>query len=106
MEKRILKFKYVYTFYSLDEEMGGDVRVEEFEVFAGCRFKLAEQENSTFLITSVGADNVGEYVVLTYPNKDNMVIHLGEVSEFVYGETYEAMGDVCHNIYEGTVELA
>ena len=106
MKKFKLTFKYVYTFYSNDEEVDGDVRSESFDVSEGDRFTLTDQEDSAFLISSVGIDQVGEYVVLTFPNKDNIVVHAGEVREFAYDEFFDAMGDSNHNVYEGTVEMA
>ena len=106
MKKFKLTFKYVYTFYSNDEELDGYVKEESFEIGEGDRFTLCQQEDSAFHITSVGCDQIGEYVVLTFPNKDNIVVHLGEVCEFVYDEIFDAMGDSNHNVYEGTVEMA
>lgn len=102
--KFILSFKYVYTFYSFGEELDGYIKEESFELAEGDRFALAQQEDSTFLISSVGKDQRGVYLVLTYPNKDNIVVHDGEVCEFVYDEFFDAMGDSNHNVYEGTVE--
>ncbi len=105
MEKYILKFKYVYSFYSFDEELDSDVKSEQFEVSEGSRFKLYQQEDSTFLISSFGKDHIGRFAVLTYPNKDNIVVHENDCEEFVYDEFFDAMGDNNHNVYEGTVEL-
>ena len=106
MKKYKLTFKYVYTFYSFDEEVDADVRSESFDLGEGDRFTLTDQEDSAFHITSVGCDQIGEYVVLTFPNKDSIVIHAGEVCEFAYDEFFDAMGDSNHNVYEGTVEMA
>ncbi len=106
MEKYILKFKYVYTFYSCGEELDGDVKEESFEVEAGTRFKLYQQEEETFLISSLGKDRIGRYIVLTLPNKENIVIHENDCAELAYEENYDAMGDSNSNVYEGTVELA
>lgn len=105
MKKYRIIFKYVYSFYSFGEELDGYIKEESFEVGEGSRFTLCQQEDSTFLISSVGADGRGEYLVLTYPNKDNILIHAAEVCEFNYDEFFDAMGDSNHNVYEGTVEI-
>ena len=48
---------------------------------------------------------IGELAVLTFPNKDNIIIRPDVSTELVYDEYYSAMGDNNHNVYEGTVRL-
>lgn len=104
MEYR-LHLRYVYTFYSFGEELATDVIDEYVDIGCGCRFTLHQQEDSSFTVSSVKEDFRGQYVVVTYPNKDNIVVYLGEEEELVYDEYYCAMGDDNHNVYEGTVTL-
>ncbi len=100
-----LHFRYVYWFYSDGEVMAEDVIDERVSIATGCRFLLRDQEDGSFLISDISRDSVGEFAVLTFPNKDNLCIHLGETVEFAYDEYYSAMGDDNHNVYVGTVTL-
>jgi len=94
-----IKFKYVYEFYNFGELMLDDIIEEEFEVSAGDRFKLHQQEDGSFLVSSLSASQC----VLTFPNKDNMVLTPGVAEELSYDEYYSEMGDDNHNVYIGTV---
>lgn len=96
-----LKFKYVYEFYSFGELMLDDIIEEEFEIAPGTRFTLHQQEDGSFLISSL--DEGG--CVLTFPNKDNLVLRHGKSEELSYDEYYSVMGDDNHNVYVGTVTL-
>jgi len=100
-----LRLRYVYTFYSFGEELMGDVKDETVEIGNGCRFTLFQQEDSTFRVSDVREDFLGKYCIVTYPNKDNVVVHEGSSEELVYDEYYSAMGDDNHNVYEGTFSL-
>ena len=98
-----LHFRYVYTFYSFDEILDTDVFDEKIPV--GGRFPLYQQEDGTFTASDVREDSIGKYVILTFPNKDNLVIHENEEIELCYDEFFDSMGDSNHNVYEGTVTL-
>lgn len=100
-----LYFKYVYTFYSFNEEMASDIFEQAVEINTGCRFTLHDQEDGSFVVSELKKDHIGYYVILTFPGKDNLVIHEGEVAELAYDEYYSAMGDDNHNVYEGTITL-
>jgi hypothetical protein len=100
-----LHLRYVYTFYSFDELLDSEVKDELIEIGDGCRFKLWLQEDSSFIVSGVKEDFRGKYVVLTYPNKDNVVIHQGACEEIRYDEYFDSMGDDNHNVYEGFVTL-
>jgi len=100
-----LNFKYVYSFYSDGELMLEDVIEERFPITVGCRFTLHDQEDGSFLISDITADSLGELAILTFPNKDNLCLHLGASEELTYDEYYSAMGDDNHNVYLGTVTL-
>ena len=100
-----LRLRYVYTFYNFGEELGGDVIDESVEIGTGCRFTLYQQEDSSFVISSVDKDHLGEFVIVTYPNKDNIKVYLGKEEELVYDEYFDSMGDDNHNVYEGTMVL-
>ena len=105
MEKYTLKFNYVYTYFSDGEEVDGAVKEETFSVSRGSRIKLYQMEDATFNISEVGVDKVGRYVVLTYHDKESVVLHEGVVEELSFEEEYDSMGEPCHNLYEGSVEL-
>ena len=100
-----LRLRYVYTFYSFDEELGGDVIDQSVEIGSGCRFTLHQQEESSFVVSLVDRDYIGEFVIVTYPNKDSIKVYLGREEELVYDEYFESMGDDNHNVYEGTMVL-
>lgn len=103
--KYYLHFRYVYSFYSDGELMLEDVLEERHEASAGARFTLHDQEDGSFLISDAGSDMQGELVVLTFPNKDNLIVYLNRSEEFNYDEYYSVMGDDNHNVYIGTVTL-
>ena len=105
MEKYTLKFNYVYTYFSDGEEVDGAVKEETFSVSRGSRIKLYQMEDATFYIKEMGRDNIGRYVVLTLHDKESVALHEGVVEELSFEEKYHSMGEVCHNLYEGTVEL-
>ena len=105
MENYILKFNYVYTYFSEGEEVDGAVKEEIFSVARGSRIRLYQMEDASFHIAEVGRDNIGRYIVLTYHDKESAVLHEGAVEELSFEEKYHSMGEVCHNLYEGTVEL-
>ena len=101
-----LQLKYVYTFYSFDELLVEDAIEQNEEVSSSDRrFTLHQQEDASFILSSAKQDFLGSFVTLTYPNKDTVVIHEGEVVELCYDEFYMAMGDNNHNVYYGTAEL-
>ena len=69
------------------------------------RFTLEHQEDSTFILSELKEDYKSKYAVLTFPNKDNIIVRLGEECELEYDEFFDAMGDNNHNVYEGTITL-
>lgn len=100
-----LNFRYIYDFYSFGEVLTSDVRSETFPVTEGGRFTLDQQEDGSFQTSEVCEDSDGKFTVLTYPNKDRLLVYLGRERAFAYDEYYSAMGDDNHNVYEGTVTL-
>ena len=100
-----LRLRYVYTFYSFGEELAGDVIDESVEVGEEKRFTLHQQEDSSFVLSPIGEDYKGKYVIVTYPNKDNVKVYLDREEELVYDEYFDSMGDDDHNVYEGTMIL-
>lgn len=98
-------FRYVYTYFHFDDILNEGAYDETFDATAGSRFTLTHQEDGSFLVGGVGHDAGGEYAILTFPNKDNLLIHRGEEVELAYDEFTDTMGDNCHNVYEGTVAL-
>lgn len=100
-----LHFRYVYAFYSFGEMLADEIVDECIEVRAGDRFTLYQQEDGSFLVSDITTDNLGAYLILTFPNKDNIIVREGQECELVYDEYYSAMGDDNHNVYEGTVAL-
>ncbi len=100
-----LAFKYVYTFYNNGEECGSEVLEQTEAVGPGTRFLLHDQEDGSFLVSDISRDHIGDFAVMTFPNKDNIIVRTDESCELVYDEYYSAMGDNNHNVYEGTVRL-
>ena len=101
-----LRIRYVYTFYNFDQIMLEDVFDDGIELSdKPLRFTLRHQEDATFTVSEVREDHIGRFVVVTYPNKDNLVVHEGEDCELEYDEYFDAMGDNNHNVYEGTFNL-
>ena len=103
--KYILLFRYVYTYYNFDEIFDTDAIEQKVEVGSGCRFTLHLQEDSTFIVSEPKAEPLGTFVVLTFPNKDNLIVKEGEEVEIAYDEFFDSMGNFNHNVYEGTVTL-
>ena len=101
--KYYLNFKYIYSFYSDGVLMLEDVLEQRVEISHGCRFTLHDQEDGSFLISDITCDSLGEIAVLTFPNKDTLLLRLGKAEELSYDEYYSAMGDDNHNVYLGTV---
>ncbi|MBQ9070012.1 MAG: hypothetical protein IJY23_01515 [Clostridia bacterium] len=101
-----LHLRYIYTFYNNGEASLEDV-FDEFEKILPQphRFTLHDQEDGTFILSELKNDFIGNYTTLTFPNKDNLVIHEGETVELAYDEYYSAMGDDNHNVYVGTITL-
>ena len=107
MEKYTLLLKYVYTFYNSGEITYDDIFDEEIEVEqTPIRFKLHDQEDGSFILSEVQRDSNGKFVIVTFPNKDVIIVRLGESTELAYDEYYSAMGDDNHNIYIGTLSLS
>ena len=104
--KAKLTVRYVYDFYSFDERLADGVFSDEIEVGEPKRFKLYQQEDSSFMLSELKNDFRGRYVVVTYPNKDNVLVYENDETELAYDEFYDAMGDNNHNVYEGTFALS
>ena len=68
-------------------------------------FTLRHQEESSFILSELRENSLGKFVVVTYPDKENLVIRLGDDCELEYDEYYDDMGDANHNVYEGTLTL-
>ncbi len=101
-----LKLRYLYTYYCFDEILDTDVIDESLEVKdEEYRFTLHLQEDSSFILSPLMENASGKFVVLTFPNKDNLVVRVGEEHELLYDEFFDAMGNNNHNVYEGTVAL-
>ena len=106
MKNYTLLLKYVYTFYNSGEITYDDVFDEEIKVEAlPIRFKLHDQEDGSFILSEVKEDSNGKFVIVTFPNKDVIIVRLGESTELAYDEYYSAMGDDNHNVYIGTLSL-
>ena len=100
-----LYLRYVYTYYCFDEILDTDAIEQKIEIGNGCRFTLHLQEDSSFIVSAPAERGMSKFVVLTFPNKDNIVIKEGEEVELAYDEFFDSMGDNNHNVYEGTVSL-
>lgn len=105
MKYRLI-FKYVYTFYNNGDECFSEVFEQEEDIGVGARFLLHDQEDGSFLISDISRDHLGDFAVLTFPNKDNIIVRSDRACELAYDEYYSAMGDNNHNVYEGTVRLS
>ena len=103
--KYFLHLRYVYTYYDFDEIFDTDAIEQFIEIGSGCRFALHLQEDSTFIISEIKENALGRFAVLTFPNKDNLIVKEGEEAELAYDEFFDAMGNHNHNVYEGTVTL-
>lgn len=101
-----LKVKYVYSFYNCDELVDCDVKEDEILLdVPSKRFTLYTQEESSFVASEVKCDFKGNYVIVTYPNNDNVLVYENDETELLYDESFEAMGDNNHNVYEGIFSL-
>ena len=106
MKKFKLHLRYVYTFYSFNELLDCQAIDETLEILdTPKRFTLHLQEDASFIVSEVKQDYKGSFVIVTFPNKDNLIVHEGEVVELAYDEYFDAMGDDNHNVYEGTVTI-
>ena len=106
MKNYKLILKYVYTFYNFGEIISEDIFDEEFDVKpTPARFILHDQEDGSFILSEILEDKIGRFVIVTFPNKDVIVVRENEVTELVYDEYYSAMGDDNHNVYIGTLSL-
>ena len=106
MKNYKLHLRYVYTFYNFGELLDVDAFDEKQDILdTPHRFTLHQQEDATFTVSELKEDYMGKYVILTFPSKDNLVVHEGDEVELAYDEYYSAMGDDNHNVYEGTVTL-
>ncbi len=101
-----LKIRYVYSFYNFDELLDCDVKEDEVSLDSSLkRFTLYTQEDSSFIVSEVKEDFKGKYVIVTYPNKDNVIVYENDETELAYDEFFDAMGGNNHNVYEGTFSL-
>jgi hypothetical protein len=101
-----LKLRYAYDFYNNGELVLSDFFEDTVEILtAPVRFTLHDQEDATFIVSELKHDHLGDFVTLTYPNKDNVVVHKDESEELTYDEYYSVMGDDNHNVYEGSIRL-
>ena len=106
MKKYKLHLRYLYTFYRFDEILDDAPIDEMIEVTdSPKRFTLHLQEDSSFILSEVKSDFSGKYVILTFPNKDNLIVRENDEVELAYDEFFDSMGDNDHNVYEGTAEL-
>ena len=100
-----LKLEYVYTFYSFGELLGCEAHSDEVEVAGERRFTLYLQEDGSFVLSELKEDYLGKYVIVTFPGKENLVVHEGEGVELAYEDHFDSMGDDNHNVYEGVLRL-
>ena len=106
MNKFELNLRYVYAFYSFNELLDCKPIEQRLEILnTPKRFTLHLQEDASFIVSELKRDFRGHFVILTFPNKDNLIVHESEVSELAYDEYFDAMGDDNHNVYEGTITL-
>ena len=67
---------------------------------------LEKNYDGSFLSSEVGMLPDGRRrAILTFPNKDRIVLAEGDEVELCYDEFFESMGGNNHNVYEGTVAL-
>lgn len=106
MKKYKLHLRYVYTFYNFGDILDEDVFDEKIEVQDSAqRFTLHDQEDASFILSEIKEDYIGKFVTVTFPNKDNLVVHEGDEVELAYDEYFNSMGDDNHNVYQGTMVL-
>ena len=101
-----LNLKYIYSYYCFDELLDSDVKEESIEIDEPKRFTLYLQEDSSFIVSELKEDHVGKFVIVTYPNKDNVLIYENDETELLYDEFFESMGNNNHNVYEGVFSLS
>ena len=102
-----LHLRYIYSFYSFNELLLEDVYEEFIDIpDKPIRFKLHDQEDGSFILSELKEDYRGKYVIITFPGKDNIIVHEGENTELVYDEYYDAMGDDNHNVYVGAITIS
>ena len=92
-------------YYRFGEILDTDAIEQVVEVGDARRFTLHLQEDSSFIVSELKSGPFGRYVVLTYPNKDNILVYEGKEVEIAYDEFFDSMGDSNHNVYEGTATL-
>ena len=106
MKKYYLHLKYIYTFYNSGEVTLEDVFDEKEEILdTPHRFLLHDQEDGSFILSEVKNNHLGNYVTLTYPNRDVLMIYENKSCELEYDEYYSAFGDDNHNVYVGSLSL-
>ena len=66
---------------------------------------LGGQEDGSFTASKLQRDHLGDFVVITFPNTDKMIVRPNAVAELAYDEFFDSMGDNNHNVYIGTVRL-
>ena len=104
--KYSLLLKYVYTFYSFGEILDDGIFDEAIEITnQDQRFKLHDQEDGSFILSARSQDSLGNHVIVTFPNKDVIIVREGESVELAYDEYYSVMGDDNHNVYVGSLSL-
>ena len=101
-----LHLRYLYTFYSFDEILDDKAIDEKIDIESEpIRITLYLQEDSSFVVSPLRRDHIGNYIILTFPNKDNLIVRENDEVELAYDEFFDSMGDNNHNVYEGTAEL-
>jgi hypothetical protein len=101
-----IHLRYIYTFYCFEAILDCDAIDEYVDVGASeVRFTLHDQEDGSFVLSPITEDHIGKFVIVTFPGKDNLVVHLDDEIELAYDEYYSVMGDDNHNVYEGTISL-
>ena len=100
-----LNIKYIYSYYCFDELLDTDVKEDTVEIGEEKRFTLHIQEDSSFIVSGLKEDHIGKFVIVTYPNKDNVLVYANDETELLYDEFFESMGNNNHNVYEGVFSL-
>ena len=100
-----LRLRYVYTYYNFDEIFDTDAIEQVIDIADEQRFTLHLQEDSSFIVSELKNNAFGNFVILTFPNKDNLIVKEGEEVEIAYDEFFDSMGNFNHNVYEGTATL-
>ena len=106
MKEYRLHLRYIYTFYSFDEILNEEVFDEYVKIGdKPCRFTLHQQEESSFILSELMEDYKGKYATLTFPDKKTVIVHQSEEIELEYDESFDAMGEINHNVYLGTLAI-